>query len=107
MPEATILIPKRWEKGLNQIKMWVEHYTSTVGQPLTVIIGGEWDSGEIWISDPTHLTSAQYTALKNAVHEINERLNFLHEDAWKAKLEAQTKLKEDLDVIQRLLDQYQ
>jgi hypothetical protein len=78
-----------------------------VGQALTVTIGGEWDSGEIWISNANHLTPEQYTALKNAVSEINERLNFLHEDAWKANLEAQAKLKEDLDEIQRLLNQYQ
>ena len=45
---ATILIPNRLDEATLQIKNWIEEYASTVGQPLIVTLGGQWDKGQIF-----------------------------------------------------------
>lgn len=100
---ATILIPNRLDEATLQIKNWIEEYASTVGQPLIVTLGGQWDKGQIWIKDAGTLTKAEYQALDNAVSILNDKINHQHLDPWKARVEAKKDLQNSLAEIDRLI----
>ena len=102
MNTATILIPKRLDKAILQIKNWIEEYANTVGQPLTVTLGGQWDNGQIWIQDAGTLTEAEFQALDNAVSILNDKINHQRFDPWKARVEANKDLQNESAKIDKL-----
>ena len=103
MNTATILIPNRLDEAILQIKNWIEEYARTVGQPLTVTLGGQWDKGQIWIKDAGTLTEAEYQALDNAVSILNDKINHQHLDPWKARVEANKDLQNSSAEIDKLI----
>ena len=105
MNTATILIPNHLDKAILQIKHWIEEYTSTVGQPLTVTLGGQWDKGAIWIKDAGTLTKAEFLALDNAVSILNDKITHQHLDPWKARVEATKDLQNTLAEIDKVFAQ--
>src|SRR5258707_722603 len=102
MNTGTFSIPDRWQKGVYQIKSWIEHYAQKVDQPLEATIGGETDSGHIWITDRGTLTDQQYAAAENAVHILNDLINRPKGEPWKARFDADMELEKrlaEIDII--------
>ena len=105
MNTAVFSIPNRWQKGAYQIKCWIEKYARAVDQPLVVTIGGETDSGQIWVADRGTLTPQQHQAADNAVHILNNFLNQPKGEPWKARNNAEQELEKQLAEIDRVLSE--
>lgn len=101
MNEITVSIPNRWENGAYQIKSWIEHYAKRLGQPITVNIAGETDSGAIWLTNAGTLTQQEYQAAINAVQELNDRGNRPGADIWKSRADAEKWLEEELAAFEQ------
>lgn len=102
MNAATFSIPDRWQKGAYQIKSWIENYARVVGSPYVAAIGGETDSGQIWMTERGTLTGQQYEAAENAVHILNSFLNRPEAEPWKARVEGEKELENQLAEINRI-----
>jgi hypothetical protein len=97
MKMATIQIPRKFEKGILQIKHSIECYSKSVGQPLTVAMGIQESAGEISINEAGELNQDEITALDNALFILNNHL--VRSDPWKAKNDAEAELKANLAEI--------
>jgi hypothetical protein len=102
MNAATFSIPDRWQEGAYQIKSWIENYARVVGQPFMAAVGGETDSGQIWMTEIGTLTSQQCEAAENAVHILNNSLNNPKAEPWKARVEGEKELENQLAEINRI-----
>ena len=102
MNAATFSKPDRWQEGAYQIKSWIENYARAVGQPLMAAIGGETDSRQIWMTETGTLTSQQYEVAENAVHILNNSLNRPNAEPWKARVEGEKELGNQLAEINKI-----
>ena len=104
MGAATIAIPTRWEKATFQIKQFIEEYAQQSGVTFDVILTGQLDSGEMYITEDS-LASSERIVCQSAISAMSDWLNLKwSDDAWKARADLNEELRKELEEIRQIVD---
>lgn len=107
MNRATIAVPRRLEKALQEIRLYFEEAAKvSKADPFELIISFEWDAGAIWDLDDTSLNELQRLCFKAALWDLNAALSSPEHDEWKTIKDLSVERRKELEEIERRFEKY-